>query len=73
MRQPTYTASPVPQSFRKIDNIPLSPIIYCPTNLQEYVEAIQSQLSVPLNMVFSSEKIAIDFMTGEYQAGLKPK
>lgn len=42
--------------------------ICAPDNLKQYVEAIQSQVSVSLPVVFSSEQIKRDITTGKYRS-----
>lgn len=42
--------------------------ICAPDNLKQYVEAIQSQVSVSLPVVFSSEQIKRDYTTGKYRS-----
>ena len=50
------------------EKVPISPNIYTPENLKEYVEGINSQLSNPLPIVFGSEQVKLDYTTGKYKA-----
>ncbi len=50
------------------NTIPLSPSIFTPENLKEYVESIQVQTTPPLHVIFTSEQLRKDYNTGQYRA-----
>lgn len=56
------------KSIKKQGGIQISPNIYTPENLKEYVEGINAQLTNPLPIVFGTEQVMLDYQTGKYKA-----
>ncbi|MCK5373784.1 MAG: hypothetical protein KAJ40_00720 [Alphaproteobacteria bacterium] len=56
------------KDMRKKGGIRISPDMYSPDNVKKYVDSIQSQINGSLLVVFGSEQVALDYVTGTSQA-----